>query len=99
MAKYSNTSPYAQTSQLNGYLDVMSWRPVPAEKDDIFFTITGSYYHRPDLLAYDLYGNAALWWVFAARNPSVLKDPVFDFVPGVKIYLPKQSAMKETLGI
>ena len=99
MAKYSNTSPYSTTDQSKGYLDVMTWRQVPFEKDDILFTVTSSYYHRPDLLAHDLYNDSKLWWVFAARNPSVLKDPVFDLVPGVKIYIPKQSAMKQTMGI
>jgi hypothetical protein len=99
MAKYSNTSPYSNTDQSKGYLDIMSWRTVPAEKDDILFTITSSYLHRPDLLAHDIYKNAELWWVFAARNPSILKDPVFDMIPGVKIYLPKMSSMKKTLGI
>jgi len=99
MARYSNTSPYSATDQSKGYLDVMKWRSVPAEKDDILFTVTHSYTHRPDLLAHDLYSDSKLWWVFAARNPSVLKDPVFDLEPGVKIYLPKMSAMKQTLGI
>ena len=99
MAKYNNTSPYSETDQSKGYLNVINWRTVPAETDDILFTVTASYKHRPDLLAHDLYQNSGLWWVFAQRNPSVLKDPVFDFEPGVQIYLPKLSAMKRTLGI
>ena len=99
MATYSNTSPYLNTSQANGYLDVMTWRTVPSEKDDILFTITASYKHRPDLLAHDLYHDTGLWWVFSQRNPSILKDPVFDFEPGVQIYLPKLSSMKHTMGI
>lgn len=99
MANYDNTSPYSNTSQAKGYLDIMTWRTVPAEADDIFFTVTAGYKHRPDLLAFDLYNDARLWWVFASRNPSILKDPVFDLEPGVKIYLPKMSAMKQTLGI
>lgn len=99
MASYSNTSPYASTSQDNGYLDIITWRPIPAEADDVIFTVTASYIHRPDLLAHDLYSDVKLWWVFAARNPSVLKDPIFDLEPGVKIYIPKLSSMKQTLGI
>lgn len=99
MSQYSNTSPYLNTDQSKGYLDIMTWRTVPAEADDILFTVTHSYTHRPDLLAYDLYQDARLWWVFAQRNPSTLKDPVFDLEPGVKIYLPKLSSMKRTLGI
>ena len=99
MAEYKRTSPYYITQQATGYLDVMTWRTVPAEADDIQFTVTSSYENRPDLLAYDLYNNVELWWVFSARNPSILKDPVFDLKPGTKIYLPKLSAMKKSLGI
>jgi hypothetical protein len=99
MAQYNNTSPYLNTDQSKGYLDVMTWRTVPFEGDDVLFTVTASYTHRPDLLAYDLYQNAGLWWVFAQRNPAVLKDPVYDLEPGVQIYLPKLSAMRQTMGI
>jgi hypothetical protein len=99
MAQYNNSSPYSSTSQSKGYLDVISWRTVPAEADDILFTVTASYTHRPDLLAFDLYQDTGLWWVFAQRNPSILKDPVFDLEPGVQIYLPKLSSMKRTMGI
>jgi hypothetical protein len=99
MAGYGKLSPYFNTNKLKGYLDVMSWRKIPAQADDILFTVTNSYENRPDLLAFDLYGDVNLWWVFAVRNPAVLKDPVFDLRAGVKIYLPKMSAMKNTLGI
>jgi hypothetical protein len=99
MAEYTKTSPYYLTASNNGYLDVMTPREVPAESDDILFTVTKSYENRPDLLAYDLYNDVRLWWVFSARNPSMLKDPVFDLLAGIKIYLPKLSSMKKTLGI
>jgi hypothetical protein len=98
-AEYSKTSPYYKSEQTNGYLDVMTWRTVPSEADDILFTVTKSYEHRPDLLAYDLYQDVGLWWVFSARNPSILKDPVFDLEAGIKIYLPKLSSMKRVLGL
>ena len=99
MATYSKSSPYYLTDRSAGYLDVTSWRTIPAETDDILFTVTNSYQNRPDLLAYDLYGDVGLWWVFAQRNPSVIQDPVFDLQAGIKIYLPKLSSMKKTLGI
>jgi hypothetical protein len=99
MAVYNKLSPYYTTDQSNGYLDVITNRTIPAETDDILFTVTKTYENRPDLLSFDLYGDVALWWVFAVRNPSIIKDPVFDLVPGIKIYLPKLSSMKRTLGI
>jgi hypothetical protein len=37
--------------------------------------------------------------VFAVRNPNVLKDPVFDFVPGATIRIPKKETLAEALGV
>lgn len=98
MADYSSYSPWKKTDQSNGYLDIMTWRDFPAEFDDILFTITKSYENRPDLLSYDLYGTEQLWWVFAQRNPSTIKDPVFDMIAGRQIYLPKITTLKKALG-
>ena len=97
MTIYSKTSPYFNTSIVNNYLDVVNFRDIPKERDDILFELTATYEHRPDLLAYDLYKDQSLWWVFAIRNRSVIKDPVFDMVAGVKIYLPKSSTLQRVL--
>jgi len=99
MAKYSNTSPYYLTTVKQDYLDILKIRPVSAEVDDYLYTIEPQYTYRPDLLAYDLYGESALWWVFIQRNLDVLEDPVFDFVPGKQIYIPKNSSLKTVLGL
>jgi len=99
MATYSNTSPWYTTPITNNYLDILSIRPVSAEPDDFLYTIEAQYTYRPDLLAYDLYGSPQLWWVFIQRNLNVLQDPIFDFVPGVSIYIPKGSSLKTVLGI
>lgn len=99
MSFYSKFSPYYKTEIVNNYLDVLEIRDLPNQKDDILFEITSTYEHRPDLLAYDLYKDSRLWWVFSIRNKKVLKDPVYDMIPGTKIYLPKLSTLKEVLGI
>ena len=96
---YSKTSPYYKTQVVNGYLDVMEFRDLPVQRDDILFEVTATYENRPDLLAYDLYKDSSLWWVFAVRNKKIIKDPVYDLVAGVKIYLPKMSTLKSVLGI
>lgn len=96
---YSNTSPYFKTNMDLGYLDVINFRDIPLQVDDILFEVTKTYEYRPDLLAYDLYQNVNLWWVFAVRNKTVIKDPVFDMVAGTKIFLPKYSTLKAVLGI
>jgi len=100
MAKYSANSPWRNTKIKNGqYLDVLTIRPIPAEADDIPYTIEVQYTHRPDLLAYDLYGDHKLWWVFAQRNINTLKDPVYDFEAGTEIFLPKGGNLRRLLGI
>lgn len=99
MSFYNSTSPYFKTSITNNYLDIIEFRNIPAEKDDILFEITKTYEYRPDLLAYDLYNDVNLWWVFIVRNKDILNDSIFEFVPGLKIYLPKLSTIRTALGI
>jgi len=99
MANYNKTSPWADTKQNNFYLNLLEIRPVPSEPDDFRYVIENQYRHRPDLLAYDVYGSAKLWWVFVQRNMSVLKDPIYDFEPGVVIYLPKKTNLRIFLGV
>ena len=99
MATYSKNSPYANTRHNNFYLDLLEIRPVPSESDDFRYVIENQYRHRPDLLAYDTYGSAKLWWVFIQRNMSVLKDPIYDFEPGTVIYLPKKTNLQKFLGV
>jgi hypothetical protein len=100
MSAYEASSPWYNTNTVSGqYLDLLKIRPIPAESDDILYTIETQYAYRPDLLAYDLYGSNKLWWVFAQRNMDVLKDPVYDMVPGTQIYLPKGDSLSSSLGI
>jgi hypothetical protein len=95
---YNKLSPYVNTSMARGYLDVLNFIDIPSEVDDIEFEITSLYMHRPDLLAYDIYGDSQLWWVFAVRNKDVLRDSLYDFVPGQRIFLPKLETIKNAIG-
>lgn len=97
---YSVFSPYAATNLVDGkFLDIMVNRDIPKYADDTLYTITPTYTMRPDNLAYDLYGNASLWWVFSARNKNTLIDPIWDFVTGTTIYLPKKATLMLALGL
>jgi alpha-L-fucosidase len=98
MAQYDATSPYFETTYSQFFLDTMVNRPIPKENDDLTFTINITYQYRPDLLAFDLYGIAGLWWVFYQRNPNTLQAPPLDFKVGTLIYLPKLSTLKSALG-
>ncbi len=99
MASYTKKSPYFNTRQNNLYLELLKIRPVPSESSDFQYTIQSQYKNRPDLLAYDVYGDSKLWWVIVQRNLSVIKDPIYDFEPGTVIYLPKKSNLQKYLGV
>lgn len=98
-ATYSKSSPYYSTGKFGTFLDILDNRPIPKVASDVEYIIDAVYKFRPDMLAYDLYKDASLWWVFASRNPNVLKDPVFDFTPGQKIFIPKQETLVSALGL
>lgn len=97
---YPITSPYYNTDTVNGqFLDVMISRTVNGTPSDVYWEIPPVYNCRPDLLAYDLYGDSRLWWVFAQRNPNTLKDPLYDFTTGTNIFIPTMDYLKSALGI
>jgi len=99
MAKYSSSSPWYITPQNSVNLEIWQPRPIPASDDDFQYTIQPQYNYRPDLLAYDIYGNPKLWWVFTQRNINILIDPIYDFRSGVTILLPKKTSLLSTLGL
>jgi hypothetical protein len=97
---YKSSSPYNTTPIIDKeYLGMMVNREIPRLSNDIYFVINQTYHLRPDLLAYDLYNDGNLWWVFAQRNPNTLKDPLFDFVAGKGIYLPQIDTLIAALGV
>ena len=97
--EYTQYSPYKDTPVVNRYLDIWVPREFPFYDEDVMVDLPSQYEHRPDLLANDAYGDPRLWWVFAIRNPSVIKDPIYDLVAGVKIYIPQKQQLLNTLGI
>ena len=99
MTNYSTSSPWYSTKKNNLYLEIWEPRPIPAADDDFQYTIQPQYNYRPDLLAYDIYGNPKLWWVFTQRNIDILMDPIYDFRSGVTIALPKKSSLLSALGL
>jgi alpha-L-fucosidase len=97
--KYKSSSPYFQTDVFGNFLDTMINRPITKKADDVLYQIDKVYEFRPDILAFDLYGDSSLWWVFAQRNPNALKDPLFDFRAGVQIYIPRKTTLQQDLGV
>lgn len=95
---YAKNSAYAQTEFFGKYLDIANFVNIPKNPDDVLFTVNKVYQHRPDLLAFDLYGDSGLWWVFAVRNPNTIKDPIFDMKIGTRFYVPKKATLTGILG-
>ena len=93
MATYNKQSPYSKTSKIGDYLGLMNYRSVINDDSDETYTIESRYDMRPDLLAYDLYGDTRLWWVFVRRNMNKIQDPINDFRAGITIRLPDKTAL------
>lgn len=88
MSKFA--SPYKGTKVVDNHLDIMSLPILRKSIDDEYITIEKRHEFRPDKLAHEIYGNEHLWFVFTLRNMDVLKDPIFDFKAGTKIYVPSK---------
>lgn len=95
--KYSSFSQYSQTPQTSWYLDL--YQDVGFEEDisDEIYVIEPKYKHRPDLLAYDRYNNAALLYIFFLINDDIF-DPIFDMIPGNTIRVPTSSRVQKFFG-
>jgi|TARA_B100001093_G_scaffold62348_1_gene52413 hypothetical protein len=88
---YSNTSNYSTTGLNRRNLDLYNPKISADSLDEETLTIIiqNKFDRRPDLLAFNLYGSARLWWVFTHYNRDIIKDPIFDFKAGTKIVVPK----------
>ena len=96
--QYDGKSNYARTAVNRKYLELYE----PLLKSDnlsaetITFIIESKYNKRPDLLAFEMYGSARLWWVFAHYNRDTLTDPIMDFTSGTKIKAPRTFRITRT---
>lgn len=92
---------YGKNSFLRGaekyndiFLGLNTLPSMPRSTQDELYVIGHGYDERPDLLAFQLYGSSSLWWVFAMRNPDIIKDPIRDFKAGKKIMLPSEKSIQ-----
>lgn len=95
---YNEHSPYYNTPQTSWYLSNWSGIDIGEDSTDSFLKIPSKYKYRPDLLAYDLYDDVNLWWVFMLRNPNDIVDPIYDFVEGLEIYTPTLERINSIIG-
>jgi len=97
--RYSKSSPYYGTPNWGQFLDTWVGKTIPSDVTDARYQIDSAYNFRPDLLAFDLYQDSNLWWVFAVRNPDILIDPLLNFRTGTIIYVPTKNTVKLAIGI
>lgn len=95
MAKFQKNSFLRNAVSLNEkFLDVTKLPKIRESVYDEDYTIDFDVDERPDLLAFKIYGDSNLWWVFALRNPDELIDPIKDFKQGVSIKLPSAESVQ-----
>ena len=95
--RYRRTSPYGITGQTSWYLDLYEHRPIPPDSTDIAYRVSTRFENRPDLLSYEEYGTPDYWWIFSVRNPDQIKDPIYDFVDGLEIYIPTRQRLESLI--
>lgn len=91
---YPSDSPYATTQQSNTFIGRYRHRRIAPKSDDVEYTIPKQYEHRPDLLAYELYGTPSLWWIFSSRNIGVIRHSIWDFTEGTVIFIPSNNQLR-----
>lgn len=94
---YPSSSPYYDTPQLSWRIGRWVPRSIPPASDDTYLVINPKYQYRPDRLSFDLYGSAAYWWVFMARNIDLIRDPTYDMVAGMQIVIPSSATVQQSL--
>lgn len=91
VTSYKRTSHLRSTPIVNGYAEIYNPPIIPNFEQTEEFVITQKYDRRPDLLAYELYGEAKFWWLFVLYNKNAIVDPINDFTTGKRILVPLRS--------
>ena len=99
MADFQRRDSFLRNSGTFGsFLDINNLPTIPKGAFDLDYKIKEAHNGRPDILAMELYGSPRLWWVFALKNPDIIKDPLNDFKPGVIIKIPSPDTVKSFVG-
>jgi phage tail protein X len=86
MNKRYNSIPSFRDPQGRPYVGTTKYPDIPYSYEDIYvYTTEGD---RFDILAYQYYGDASLWWVISTANPNTLQNSMYPPV-GIQIRIPK----------
>jgi hypothetical protein len=92
---YRPTSPYALTPVSGRFLGRYVHRVIPPSADDLEMIVSQRFVGRPDLLALEVYGDEALWWVIPQRNG--LEDPVGDMTLDRVLAVPSRRLVQSAI--
>ena len=90
--RYQNTT-YSRAIELDSenkrrYYNTLLDPEIPLQSDDIYVITT--YGDRLDLLSWNYYSDASLWFIIAAANPGLRKDSLY-LEPGIQLRIPRNS--------
>jgi len=85
---YKKTSVYSKTKSNSKFLETYVPHITISYENTKEITLTAKHNLRPDVLAFELYGDADYWWVFVLFNRNKIVDPIFDFTTGLNIRVP-----------
>jgi hypothetical protein len=94
MAIYDSKSYLYNTAQKRFYQDTANIASFKNSDGDNI-VVPPECENRPDLLSYQVYGTSRLWWVIAAANADLLRDPVWDLRSGMTLFIPNRKSLKE----
>ena len=87
------TSLYKKTNSNTYYLGYYKPINIPFDSSDIIIIVDSKYNHKPGKLAYDLYNNERLGWVFSYFNRDKINDIIFDLNEGMSIRIPTKQRL------
>ena len=92
-----NNSFYKKTKNDGFYLGLWEEISMPYDSSDYYMVIPTKYHLKPGSLAYELYGDSKLLWVFSVYNRDTINDILFDFTEGKIIRVPTKERLNKLL--
>lgn len=89
----NSDSLYSATRVFNGFLTYYNPVEIPFDDTDYVITLTPKYEYKPGRLAYDLYGDEKLLWVFRYFNNDKIEDMIFDMKSGMTLLVPTKDRL------
>lgn len=68
------------------YMKTVIYPEIPETLDDIY--VETEYGDRVDVLAYQFYNDASLWWIITTANPGKLRRDSYACPAGLQIRIP-----------